>query len=235
MLFEFLHGRKSALCLSIWPLFSTLPIFAEAVMDKESPTAFLAFDAAYTTHKSELMESNDTGIGVSYTLGFHAGQDRDIGILFRNSTSTISFALNESKIQTTYNDYIIRYRLGPFYLGAVIANVAMKANKEGEDISDTIGSGYGGNLGLAFQFNRIASYYLDVTSTSYGALRELEQRDITIGSRMAIDTGVMFHLTRRVWSILVGVKYSTVAITVDTGGTETISAFYIGNQFSSFF
>ncbi len=44
-------------------------------------TIYLSTDYALTTHKSELVESNDTGSSIRYGLGFNVGDQKQLGVV----------------------------------------------------------------------------------------------------------------------------------------------------------
>jgi len=147
----------------------------------------------------------------------------------------VAFALNESKIATNWQDTIIRYRWDFFYFGLILGSAALVAEKEGEEIVDVIGTGYGANIGSIFNIRKFGGWYLDLSYVTIGSVRELEQRDVSFGPRTDLDLGASLRVTKKIVDFITGFKYRTSAIDLDTSYTETISAIYFGFRFNSVF
>jgi len=199
------------------------------------PTAFASFDAGAQTYKSEMLESNDTGYGYSYSVGFYAGADRSLGIILKNDATKIAFELNNSDVEQNWLDSTIRYRMGPFYLGAIISNMTLLVKQDGTELRDATGSGYGGNAGMQFDLNRDYGVFLDIASVSITEARDVDQRDITVGPRTDADLGMLFHVTRQSVDFLLGYRYRQLAIKLDDSYSELITTTYMGFRFNLFF
>jgi hypothetical protein len=207
--------------------------------ERMSPTFFLSAKAGINTSKSEFVESNDTGYGMGYTLGFHAGSERQIGILFATDRLATTYTLNDAAMSTTWQDTIIRYRLDWFYLGIIMGRVSMTAESGTGAATafeyDVEGSGYGFNTGIVTPLMRSASFYLDIRSVSIGATREAAIQDITFGPRLDVDFGVAFHVSRSAWDILAGLTRRSYSITAASTGNEVVTGTYLGFNLNSFF
>ncbi len=203
--------------------------------DRSVPTAFATVEGGAMTYKSEMVESNDTGYGFAYSVGFYAGAERNLGIIIRNDSTSISFALNDSKVENTWLDSTIRYRMGPFYLGGIISNMTLKVNQAGTELRDSTGSGYGVNAGMQFNLNRNSGMYLDISSVSITEARDVEKRDITVGPRTDADLGMVFHLTRETLDFMLGYRYRTMAVKLDESYSELVTTTYMGFKFNLFF
>jgi len=203
--------------------------------DRSVPTAFASFEGGAMTYKSEMLESNDAGYGFAYAVGFYAGAERSLGIILRNDSSKIAFALNNSDITQNWLDSTIRYRVGPFYLGGIISNMSLVVKQDGTELRDATGSGYGGNAGMHLNLNRYYDVFLDASSVSISTARDVEERDITIGPRTDVDLGMMFHVTRQSVDFVLGYRYRQLAIKLDESYSELITTTYMGFRFNLFF
>lgn len=226
------------ICLSIGGFFINFTSHAltfDGAADRSSPTFFLGVDGGPMTYKSELLETNDTGYALAYTLGFHAGEDRNLGILIRNDTTNLSFETNDSKIEKNWLETTIRYRMGFFYLGPILSNLTIKINQAGADIRDATGSGYGANLGFIFDVSRNAGMYLDANYVTISEIVDTEAREISVGPRIDADLGTIIQLSREHFDFLLGYRYRQLGIELDESYSELISTTYLGFRFNVFF
>ena len=222
--------------------------------DISNPTFFLDIDAGYSIFKSELVQSNDTGITTRYAFGVNGGASRQIGMLFARESSTIAFKNTASTMAMSWQDIDLRYRLGPFYVGLVVSStswavtspprVAGKIDATGSaaDYIDLVGSGYGGNFGLQLPVGRRNSMYGDVTYVTTGTVQQkaagatgsaaasaAAARVSTIGPRMEVDLGAALGLGHSSFDAMCGFKYRTYSVSVDgTASKELLNTTYVG-------
>lgn len=243
--------KISYLCAVMMQLLSNAIVLYAAefddAADRSAASAFVRAEGNMTTYKSGMLTSNDTGVGNTYTLGAHVGTDRSFGVLYNVDSSVVTFGINKGKVATTWTDTIIRYRMGAFYLGGVIGSVALQVTapesqdptidgKTPVDVNlDVVGTGYGGNGGFVLGFGRNNAWYLDATTVSIAAARDLEQTDVTFGSRLDLDTGISFFITRSVFDMMVGYRTRQYSIKVAESYAESLSATYLAFRLNSFF
>jgi hypothetical protein len=189
--------------------------------DVRAPTVFLELGGGLTTYKSKLVTSNDTSISTGYSLGLNGGADKNIGALLRNESNTTNFEYGvngtTSQIQSNFQDFLLRYRLGFFYLGPVFSQTAFKVKRYGVAYLDTLGSGIGFNGGLMFIVARNSEIFLDYTSTSTSTVKDVVQSStskVGIGSRSEIYLGSKIPITRSVLNFFFGYKQRTYSISV---------------------
>lgn len=200
-----------------------------------APTFFLDTTFGLTTYKSKLINSNDTGTGLSYSIGGHAGESHEYGFLVRTDSNKTSFLLNESSIATTWQDTILRYRMWAFYLGGVFSQIDLKVNDQGTDRLNVAASGYGGNVGFLIPINRIGAFYCDVVSVSVANFRNTLEEEIKAGTRMDIDLGAHFDITRELLDLAVGYKQRTSTISVGGSNVENYYVTYLGLRAALYF
>ncbi len=84
------------------------------------PQSDFLFDVqyAFTTSKSKLVGSNDTGTALRYGLSGYAGSNSNLAFLLHFDRDTTNFQLNSSKVDMNWQDTRVRYHLGFFYMGA---------------------------------------------------------------------------------------------------------------------
>jgi hypothetical protein len=228
--------KAGATVLVFWAVAGSLPAFAEKA--REAPTFSFAAQGGFLTHKSELAASNDTGTGVGYGIGFHAGEEHQVGVFIKNESAAVIFELNASKVESSTQDVVIHYRLGSFYLGGAISALKVKATRGAAEAAteiDAIGNGYGGNAGFAFRIGKNAAWFTDVLTGSYGETREANQLDFAIKSAMTIDTGVNFFVTRELLDITAGFKQKTIGLSLGESFAEVLTMTYLGLRLNVFF
>lgn len=235
-----MQSMRQSIAITLAMIAASPAAFArEEAVERASSTAFVSVDYGLTTHKSEFVNSNDTGSTLAYSIGFHAGAERSVGILLRTDTSTIDFELNTSSMATTNQDVVIRYRLGNFFFGGVISSAALEATRaeETEDAEiDAVGTGFGGHFATVWGIGRDSAWYLDSVFNTYGQTREANQIDMEFGSRMDVDTGVVFYVTRELLDLTFGYRYRTAAYSADgTGYSDLVTSTYLGVRFNAVF
>lgn len=190
---------------------------ASAYAGESSPTLFLDFGGGLTTHKSKFVESNDTSYSTNYSYGVHAGNDGQLTMLVSTSLDNTTFELNSSTIANEFQDSILRYGLGPFYVGVSVSQTKMTITRTDEpaiDI-DAIGTGYGGGIGGTFDVGREGSFFFDVATISTGVVKEIHESEFTIGSRLDIAIGGSYAITRSLLNGLVGLRQRSYTLTSD--------------------
>ena len=220
--------------------------------DTTVPTVALNVGGGYSIYKSAMVASNDTGTTVSYGVAAYGGHDHQIGMLLRREQSSLAFTLNKSTIAVGWQDFIVRYRLGSFYLGAVVNSshwlVTRPPDADGDgkpddgvdpgDFLDITTSGYGANTGFLMGLSKRASIYSDLTYATTGAIQEktvldaagapLLDRTIAVGARLDIDVGGSLQVLK--WlDVQTGFKMRTYQVTVGTDTfKEQLNTTYVG-------
>lgn len=193
------------------------------------PTAFIKAGGGLSTYKSKMVDSNDTSTLIEYSIGAYAGLERDFGMIIRKDQATTPFSLNDSSILTTWQDYILKYRYGPVYLGAVLGSAEIDANKEGDaEYLKARGSGYGLNLGFMIPVGKYSMFNIDVLAVSNSTAVDLNKKEVGIGQRLDYDINASFDLTKSMLDFVVGYKYRTYSLTVEGEGfAELFTTTYI--------
>jgi hypothetical protein len=206
------------------------PLFAEGdSVGAVLPAAWLAVDYGLTTYKSKLVESNDTGSMLNYSIGANVGAQKTFGLVIRTDSSAIAFALNESAIASTWRDTVIRWRWGYAYLGGVLGQTTFKAETADEVALEGTGTGYGGNFGIFLPVGKGNAMQLDVTSVTIGEFSDAEQRSVTFGPRTDINISGQIELARRMVHSIVGYRYRTHALKAgDVSAAELHTATWFG-------
>lgn len=226
------------------------PAFAD---DAGLPSFFVEATGGYSVYKSALVQSNDTAVTVGYGFGVNGGKAKEIGMVFRRERSAFAFTLNESKLALQWQDVILKYRLGPFHMGAVVSESSWVASAppdaDGDDILDTGTDaqdllalrtfGYGGNTGLSLSVHKRALVFADVSYVTSGETMEAVVEDaagapilgrvITMGPRLDADFGGNIKLTRKSVDAKVGFRYRTFLPSIDgVAYQEQMTTTYVG-------
>jgi hypothetical protein len=208
---------------------------ADEFSDK-SKTIYMFGDYGLGTYKSLLVESNDTMGIVTYGFGASAGQDKNFGVEYRVENQSVTFALNQSSIATSWTSTIFKYRLWAIELGPVFGKAAVKANREGTDILDVVSSGYGGYFGMMLPIGKNSLLYLNGMSVANSDTVDREAREITLGSRTDVELGSRIGISRNAFDITLGYRRRTFSVTEASTAynelqTSTFVGFHLGTDF----
>jgi hypothetical protein len=205
-------------------------------MTERTSTAFIFADYGLGTYKSKLVDSNDTMNVVTYGFGANAGEERNLGFEYRQEKQAITFAVNESSLISDWTSTIFKYRFWMMELGAVIGGVKMKVEREGAEVLDIVGDGYGGYFGLLIPMSRGNLAYLNAMSVATASPVDKKERVIAMGSRLDIEVGGHFAISRKYLNFDVG--YRRRANSITEGGTAynelqttTFLGFSLGHMF----
>lgn len=213
----------------------TVPAWGDDLTER-TDTVYMFADYGLGTYKSRLVESNDTMGVMTYGFGANAGTQRDLGFEYRQEKQIISFAVNQSSLTSNWSSTIFKYRMWMFELGAVLGDVSMKVEREGDEIMDIVGDGYGGYFGLLIPMSRSNLAYLNVMSVATAAPVDKKQRVITMGSRLDLELGGRFAVTRKYLNFDIGYRRRTISITESDISynelqTSTFLGFSLGHSF----
>ncbi|RYZ58071.1 MAG: hypothetical protein EOP07_08090 [Proteobacteria bacterium] len=240
-----MHLRKSvkdrALSSALKPwVFGLLAIFAMGAADaafaqEASLYPSFSFDLNYglTTMKSKLVESNDTGSALGYSLGGFAGSGKNIEFNLGFEKDVATFALNDSKISYDWQDTKIRYHYGYFYAGIVFSRLNLMATSAGTEIIDAAGSGYGGSLGFYAPVGRGGSLRIDVTQVNIAAMKNSIATEVSVPSRLDIDIGAAIDIWGKWLDFTFGYRMRTLSLETDAAYAESESSTYLGLRMST--
>ncbi|HYX38741.1 MAG TPA: hypothetical protein VE954_37020 [Oligoflexus sp.] len=193
---------------------------------------FVDVQYAFTTSKSKLVGSNDTGTALRYGLGGFAGSNSNLSFLLHFDQDVTNFQLNSSKIDMNWQDTRVRYHLSYFYLGALFTRLEMTADKEGTEIVDAAGSGMGINAGALIGVGRGGSVYIDVMTATLPNMKNAIDQEISIKQRMDIDLGGSIDLTAKLLDMTFGYKIRNVTVQTDSTYQEALYTTYAGIRMS---
>lgn len=210
----------------------SLSVIPTAWADELSDTAdtvYMLGDYGLGTYKSKLVGSNDTMGVVTYGIGTHAGQDKQLGVEYRVESQTAAFALNKSKIASIWTSTIIRYRLWVFELGPVIGRAKVTAKREDTEILDVVGSGYGGYFGVLLPVGRNSLIYMNAMSVSTSEVVDKKERVIALGPRLDAELGARIAITKKTLGATLGYRRRSNSITESgTAYAELLTSTFIG-------
>jgi hypothetical protein len=183
--------------------------------------------AAFVTHKSKLVNSNDTGLAYTYGLRVLGGSANTILVDVRGSMGTTAFALNETSIATNDLVFLFGYNFGWGYVGAGAGTLQIAATLP-DSALETYSRTYAGCLGTSFSLSRGTGFFLDGRVTSPFETKETQQQTVSVGLGMAVEAGATFDITRRALDLQAGVRYATQAVTFGgVGGGETLTSPFV--------
>ncbi len=221
------------LTLRVTPAFSI--VHQTKGVDGFNPTFYFDFDFGFTTYKSKMILNNDRSTHASYTLGGNGGSDREYGFFVKTDINTTSFELNQSKVASSWRDSVFRYRMGYVYAGVLFSQAEMQVNKEGTETMDAQGNGFGGNVGFQAEFGSTAVFYVDIVSASISSTKDTLSTTNSIGSRLDVDIGAQFDITKKSLDCIMGYRQRTVSVTTDASYSEELYTNYIGLRWALFF
>ena len=205
-------------------------------MTERTDTVFMFADYGLGTYKSPLVDSNDTMGVMTYGFGANAGQERNLGFEYRQEKQSITFAVNDSSLTSAWTSTIFKYRMWMVELGVVLGGVKMKVEREGTEILDIVGDGYGGYFGMLIPMSRDNLAYLNVMSVSTASPVDKKERTIALGSRLDIEVGGRFALSRKFLNFDVGYRRRSNSVTEsDVAYNELQTATFLGFSFGHMF
>ncbi len=210
-----------------------IPALPALAQDVESglKTIYLNSDYALTTHKSKLVESNDTGSSLRYSLGFNVGDQKELGVVLQTESSAIKFLLNETSTSLLFRDTRITYRLGYFYFGAVSGYAEAEAvAADGTDMFSGRGTGYGYIAGAYLPVGGRSLLQIDIASVSTSSfLNKDETVTVSLGSRLDIDISGHIPISKKYMTLDLGYRQRSLPIVYNsTSYTESMQKTYIG-------
>ena len=221
-------------------MFMLLVCFEAFAKDRDfhriTPTLTLTTSYSLSaTYKSELVASNDTGTGFSYSLGGYAGKDGNFGFFLKVDSASTTFELNNSSNTVSWQDTVFRYRWSYFYLGPVFSTMTYQVTNQGTETINAVASGTGGNLGVLIPLGRGGSFFIDLYSVTMSNTVNSLTTETSIGARTDYDLGATVDVTSELVDLVFGYKQQQYAVTTDTSYAEVCLATYIGFKFSLFF
>ena len=217
---------------------------ANAEKGLDVPTFFFNLGGGLTTYKSEVVKSNDTSFSFGYGLGVFGGRTNSFGMYFGNELNTTDFVYadseQKSKVVTSFQDTLIRYRWGPFYIGPAFTQMLMTTTRQDVEYLDFLATGIGFHTGLRINFKRESVVFLEVLSASSSATKEAVQdptsTPVSVGARTDIHMGGIIKLTKNLLDLQIGYKQRTYAITVGSESfLETVTFTWIGFGLNMYF
>ena len=233
------HAFKIQLCLAL----SAAVFLAAETAKGESdpvkeilPTAWIQASYGLSTYKSELVESNDTGALINYAIGANVGEEKTFGLVIRTDSSAIDFKLNESKIESSWRDTVIRYRWGYAYIGGILGYSSFAATSAGAELFSGTGTGYGVNFGGYLPLGRDNALVLDGSSVTIGEFNEVDQKAVKFGARTDVSIYGQMEIMNDAVHSTVGYTQRTHAVSLDgSGSAETHTATWVGFLFGANF
>ena len=205
-------------------------------MTDRTDTVFMFADYGLGTYKSTLVDSNDTMGVMTYGFGANAGQERNLGFEYRQEKQSITFAVNDSSLTSDWTSTIFKYRMWMVELGVVLGGVKMKVEREGAEILDIVGDGYGGYFGMLIPMSRDNLAYLNVMSVATASPVDKKERTIAFGSRLDIEVGGRFALSRKYLNFDVGYRRRSNSVTESgVAYSELQTATFLGFSFGHMF
>ncbi|MFW7380827.1 MAG: hypothetical protein ACOH5I_18575 [Oligoflexus sp.] len=202
---------------------------------REPPTFYLDLQYGLSTTKSKLVGSNDTGSSLRYGLGSYAGRDGQFGFRLFGSVEQTRFELNDSLIQSQWQDTMLSYFFGYFYLSVMLSRVEIKVKEQGLDILDAAGSGYGFGGGMHFTVGKSNLIYFDVFQVSVAELKNTLEQKASIPQRMELDLGARIAIWERWLDLNFGFRMQQLGYKTIANFRDASHATYLGWRFSLYF
>jgi hypothetical protein len=196
----------------------------------QDPTLSLGVGAGYLTHKSKLVESNDTAVTPITQLEILAGQGESLLVAMQYSTHKTAFALNKAKIESSQLFGVLGYQGSLFQLGLGAGTESTKVTlAEGAEGFDTTATYAVATFGLGGELFRGSDSYLKVWAGYPIKVTEASKQTVKMSLLIKGDVGVKFPLTKKALSLMSGYSYSTQTVTFSGKANSEIKSFpYLG-------
>ncbi len=200
-----------------------------------TPDLYVDTQFALTNHLSKLVASHDQGTFLSYGAGTFAGSESNLEFFMSRQSESSRFALNQSSIETTWQDTAIRYHFGYFYAAGIFTQVASRVNSQGTELIDAAGSGMGAGLGMRMAVGRGGSFHLDLAGVSVSSMKNALDGEVSMPQRIDADLGGSLDLTSRMLDLVFGYRLRLTSIKTDAVYADSSYQTYVGLRFSFFF
>lgn len=186
--------------------------------------------AAYPTHKSDLADSNDTGMDLRYRVAVAGGSENQIGAELRSSLLRTTFARAARTAEFSSRDFLFLYRFWYLHAGASMGTGAFKASAgKLSDAIDATYNSFGGVLGFTAPIYQGTKLACEAAGAKAAGVREATKLAVTAGMRLEAECAASFAVSRRLLDANFGFRYSSFAVTgPGAGGTESLTAPFVG-------
>lgn len=208
---------------------------AFAISERLTPDLYVDTQFAMTSHQSKLVASNDRGTFLSYGAGTYAGRESSLEFFMLRQSETSRFTLNQSSIQTTWQDTSIRYHFGYFYLAGIFTQVESKVTNQGTELIDAAGSGMGAGCGMRIEVGRGGSLHLDLAGVSVSSMKNAIEGEVSIPQRVDADIGGSLDLTSKLLDLTFGYRLRLNSFKTDAVYADSSYQTYVGLRFSFYF
>lgn len=205
-------------------------LFAQSnIIDRRTKTAFGDVGYGFSTGKSKMLESNDTGSLIRVSAGTHVGEEKGILIGLDYEILTLPYALVEHDFVKTDTDILLNYRLGFFSAGLMIASSEVVLTGGGEELITSTASGFGGNTAVNIPFGKSTLTYFKAKFATYNESTDTVDETTALKTKMTIDIGGNVLLSRDIFYMVFGYRYETFGLSyLASTHAELFTTTYVG-------
>jgi hypothetical protein len=221
---------RHTLCLLVSVLCQALFSPGAQAADSGLPAIQVQAGGSYLTYKSKLLQSNDVGLAYGGKLKILGGDDGNILVDARMSTSQVTFALNQTSLARQDLACYFGMELGWAYVGVGPGTRVVKAKAVGGEF-ETYSRTYGGVIGIDAELTKGSRFFWDLQGMTPYDTKETKQQDVTMGLALDTEAGTRFEVVRRSLYFGLGVRYATLSVSFggQTGG-EVMSGPFVSLQ-----
>lgn len=205
------------------------PAFART----DGPALRVHAGGGFSTHKSKVVNMNDTSTAIGYGFDIKAGNDGDLGVNWEQFTSKTKFVINDSESKIDFQDTSILLNMGSFYVGPVFSKVTLDITIQGVESLSALGSGYGGHAGFSFDVGKVAELYFDGKMVLTSVLKAEDGVESKLGSRTDFKLGGKMPITKRFLSLDIAWRMQSWPVTLGgVANKETLYTTWLGLVFN---
>jgi len=175
-------------------------------LDQQAQTVYVRGDAGMSTYESDAAGSKETKESTVMTLGGWAGEARTVGASITSSQSDVSYALNDSRTRTAFNDVRVAARIWWLTPSVGVSLSEVEVERDGAKTVNLYGTGLNAGMGIQIPAYRTIVLYGDAMVSKANRVFDKISDTTKLGDRMEGDAGVSFDVTDRMVDLLVGYR-----------------------------
>lgn len=226
----------AAIHLGVGIFLAASAAFADGTgIEKNTQTVSLMLQYQFAVHKSNTVSATDFGQTTRSVLSVNAGKSRNLSFALHHDKTSTAFTQNKSDMETAWTDFVLSYRLWWFSPSLIVGSCELNSSVNDAEIFNAIciTSGAGLNGEMLVGANAVA--HVDTMFLNGKTTRDLAGRNVRVGARADIDTGVSLRVLTFL-DLNTGYRYRNYSISVDGNkASEIETGPYFGMNFGLVF
>lgn len=206
------------------------------ILTRQHQTLYMRADYEWNTFESEAIDSNATSGTRAMSIGTYAGTSRHFGISLNMADTSMSFPLNDSKINAAFYDVTMQTRFYWLYPSLSAHLNEMTFNRSGVEIADFYATGYAAGLALRVPATERIIFEAEGKQVFISRTKEQDGRYADLNSMQNFSVGANIDILPRYLDGVFGYKMRRFTLALEDGKFQQAqSAPFIGLQAGFYF